>query len=697
MAGDEVTGATTFLLEEGLDTGPVSARVTETIRPDRHQRRPARPARRRAAPGCWSRPWTASRPGAGRSRRRSPPTASRSRRRSPSRTRGWTGRHPRCGSTGWSGPARRPPAPGPRRAASGSSSARSASCPTTAGLAPGEVAVDQAGVQVGTGADACGSARSSRRASGRCRPPTGPAGSGSSRRERLGRSDAAVPARAAGRAPHGRPARRRARRHRPAAGRVDPPGGPPSTRCARSRARTRTPTWCCPGCCRERGIERPRRRVRHRAGLRHAARARAPTTRCIAACVDRPLRRRSTPPVLDVLRLGAHQLLGMRVPPHAAVGATVDLARAVLGDGRGEVRQRGAAQGRARATWTTWLAEVAPPTTPTRSATWRSCTRTRCGSSRALRGRRSAAAAAGRSRHLLAADNAAARGHPGRPARAGPPRPSCAWRRRRRRAAGRPYAVRAADGGDPAALDGGPRGPGRRPGRGQPAGRARAGRRAARRAATSAGSTCCAGPGGKAALLGGARRARAVRALTADETQPHRAGLVAPALAGSPAPYEVVVGRRRAPAVDGRAPSTGCWSTCPAPGWARCAAGRRRGGGGAPTDVAGLAPLQRALLARGAATRCGPGGVVAYVTCSPHLAETRRGRRRRPRRARRPRAAEPARRPAVLPGVPGARRRAGRPAVAAPARHGRDVPRPAPPSLTRHGRWPCDAERGTSG
>jgi len=33
MAGDEVTGATTFRLERGLDTGPVFAVMTETIRP----------------------------------------------------------------------------------------------------------------------------------------------------------------------------------------------------------------------------------------------------------------------------------------------------------------------------------------------------------------------------------------------------------------------------------------------------------------------------------------------------------------------------------------------------------------------------------------------------------------------------------------------------------------------------------------
>ena len=34
LAGDEITGASTFLLEEGLDTGPVYGMVTETIGPD---------------------------------------------------------------------------------------------------------------------------------------------------------------------------------------------------------------------------------------------------------------------------------------------------------------------------------------------------------------------------------------------------------------------------------------------------------------------------------------------------------------------------------------------------------------------------------------------------------------------------------------------------------------------------------------
>ena len=41
-----------------------------------------------------------------------------------------------------------------------------------------------------------------------------------------------------------------------------------------------------------------------------------------------------------------------------------------------------------------------------------------------------------------------------------------------------------------------------------------------------------------------------------------------------------------------------------------------------PADVAALAPLQRDLLAS-ALDAVRPGGVVAYVTCSPHVAETR--------------------------------------------------------------------------
>ncbi len=59
-AGDDITGATTFRLEEGMDTGPVYGIVTEEIKAGRHRGRPARPAGRRPARRCCSRPWTAS-------------------------------------------------------------------------------------------------------------------------------------------------------------------------------------------------------------------------------------------------------------------------------------------------------------------------------------------------------------------------------------------------------------------------------------------------------------------------------------------------------------------------------------------------------------------------------------------------------------------------------------------------------------
>src|SRR5271165_321882 len=48
----------------------------------------------------------------------------------------------------------------------------------------------------------------------------------------------------------------------------------------------------------------------------------------LAACSDRD---QLDPPVHDVLRLGAHQLLATRVGPHAAVATSVDLAKDVCG------------------------------------------------------------------------------------------------------------------------------------------------------------------------------------------------------------------------------------------------------------------------------------------------------------------------------------------------------------------------------
>lgn len=131
----------------------------------------------------------------------------------------------------------------------------------------------------------------------------------------------------------------------------------------------------------------------------------------------------------------------------------------------------------------------------------------------------------------------------------------------------------------------------------------------------------CAGPGGKAALLtaeallGGAT-------MVANELVPARAQLVRNALAVFEAPPEVweldgtVVGDEHPDAFDRiliDAPCTGLGALRrrPEARWRKV-----------PRDVAQLSGLQSALLHSGLrALR--PGGILAYVTCSPHLAETK--------------------------------------------------------------------------
>jgi 16S rRNA (cytosine967-C5)-methyltransferase len=129
----------------------------------------------------------------------------------------------------------------------------------------------------------------------------------------------------------------------------------------------------------------------------------------------------------------------------------------------------------------------------------------------------------------------------------------------------------------------------------------------------------CAGPGGKARLLAGLAAADGARLLAAD-LRPHRARLLRGALAGAPGAAVVTA--------DGTAPAwrPGTFSRVladvPCSGLGalrrRAEARWRR----SPGDVAALGPVQRALLAA-ALDSAAPGGVVAYVTCSPHLAETR--------------------------------------------------------------------------
>ena len=149
LAGDEMTGASTFLIEEGLDSGPGLRGGHRGGAAHRHQRRPADPARLRrcrAARRDHGRHRGRHAEGRAAARRGRHPRA----RRSPSRTRRSTGRRPRCASTGSCAAAR--PRPGAWTVFRGerlkliSVALRSAD---RTDLAPGELAVGKNAVYVG--------------------------------------------------------------------------------------------------------------------------------------------------------------------------------------------------------------------------------------------------------------------------------------------------------------------------------------------------------------------------------------------------------------------------------------------------------------------------------------------------------------------------------------------------------------------
>ncbi|WP_434971466.1 RsmB/NOP family class I SAM-dependent RNA methyltransferase [Micromonospora peucetia] len=131
----------------------------------------------------------------------------------------------------------------------------------------------------------------------------------------------------------------------------------------------------------------------------------------------------------------------------------------------------------------------------------------------------------------------------------------------------------------------------------------------------------CAGPGGKSGLLGALAAQRDAR-VTAVEVSEHRARLVTQATRGLPVTVLNIDGRTVGADPDlpeGHfdrvlvdAPCTGLGSLRrrPESRWRR-----------QPSDLPPLTRLQRELLAAALrATR--PGGLVAYVTCSPHTVET---------------------------------------------------------------------------
>jgi 16S rRNA (cytosine967-C5)-methyltransferase len=130
----------------------------------------------------------------------------------------------------------------------------------------------------------------------------------------------------------------------------------------------------------------------------------------------------------------------------------------------------------------------------------------------------------------------------------------------------------------------------------------------------------CAGPGGKSALLTGVARQRSATLVAAERLE-HRARLVRASVRGFGAAGTVVCADGTRPAwsaaafdrvlVDVPCSGLGALRRRPEARWRRTRA-----------DVETLIPLQRSLLHAGLdAVR--PGGVVAYVTCSPVVDETR--------------------------------------------------------------------------
>ncbi len=332
----------------------------------------------------------------------------------------------------------------------------------------------------------------------------------------------------------------------------------------------------------------------------------------LAACSDRD---ELDPPVRDVLRLGVHQLLATRVGPHAAVATSVDLAKDVCGP-----RPSGFVNAVLRRVATrdldAWVQIVVPDRSQDPSgylAVRHSYPRWIVDAFRDALGPASAA----ETEDALAAGNV-------RPevvlalSPADPPYPDAAIPLPEgERTRWSPYGFRLA-GGDPAPL--------------VASGRAAVQDEASQLAAlalTRIGVTgedqlwldLCAGPGGKARLLGGLAAARGAR-LVASDIHPHRARRVLDALRRAAGDNHGVI------AADGRqmpwppgtfdrvladVPCSGLGSLRrrPEARWRK-----------APADVTELAVLQRELL-HAAIDSARPGGVVAYVTCSPHLAETR--------------------------------------------------------------------------
>jgi 16S rRNA (cytosine967-C5)-methyltransferase len=348
-------------------------------------------------------------------------------------------------------------------------------------------------------------------------------------------------------------------------------------------------------------------------------RARGTLDAIVVAASSRPLAE-IDPRVLEMLRLGAYQLLYTRVPAHAAVDSTVGVARVALTDGPARfvnaVLRRVAEHDQAA-----WLAAVVPDRAVD------PVTHLAVRYSHPDWVVRAIAEALGERDGELIETEAALAADNERPAVQLVARPGRIDRDELvTQVDGEPgtlspYAVVLSTGGDPSGL---------RAVREAQAGVQDEGSQLVALALAAAPLEgidghwldMCAGPGGKAALLAGlAPTCEAT--LTAVEVTEHRVDLVRQTLEGTEATVLHAdardVGQRAdlpeagfdRVLVDAPCTGLGALRRRPEARWRR-----------QPADIPQLAKLQRELLAA-AARAVRPGGVICYATCSPHIAETK--------------------------------------------------------------------------
>ncbi|WP_259824331.1 RsmB/NOP family class I SAM-dependent RNA methyltransferase [Dietzia cinnamea] len=316
------------------------------------------------------------------------------------------------------------------------------------------------------------------------------------------------------------------------------------------------------------------------------------------------------PPVLDLVRLGAYQLLFTRIGAHAAVDTSVEAAR-TAGLGRAGAFVNAVLRkvsARDLDAWLDALREgvtdpVARMAVGTAHPEW---------IARAFA--ESLGAAAGELPDLLAADDARPKVHlAARPGAISAEELALVTGGREGELS--PYAVHL-DSGDPGTLDAVREGMAAVQDEGSQLVALAAARAPLAGPDTGRWLDLAAGPGGKAVMLGALAEIEG-GTLTGVEVSPHRADLVREATRDLPVTVHTADGRDPGlepgfdrVLLDAPCSGLGALRRRPEARWRKTAA-----------DIPGLVALQRELL-DSALRLVRPGGVVLYATCSPHLSET---------------------------------------------------------------------------